>query len=124
MVTLPKNCKIVYFNDRVHVKATYATSVPIGNYDGINVFANYQGRRYFTLTFDVKYQHNMPYIVKDMYFKIKGEAMMFNRTKKVERLKKEMDLLSKSKFPGLWDLMVLDDINQFPPPPDEIYLPY
>lgn len=124
MVTLPKNCKLVYFDDRVHVKATYATTLSIGEHDGVKVFANWQGRRYFTLTFDVKYQHNMPEIVKNKYFEIKKKAMLFNRMKKQEHLQKEIDILSTSKIPGSWDLLCLKNDNQLPEPPQQITLDF
>ena len=122
MVQLPKNCKVLYFDDRVHVRITYATSLPEGVYDGMIVFSNWKGRRYITFEYNVKYQHNMPMIVRDMYFQTKKKAMLFNRKKKIQHLEKQVDILSNSRFAGLWDLMVLNDNNQLPPPPDEISL--
>jgi hypothetical protein len=120
MVTLPKNCKVLYFDDRVHVRMTYATTLPVGNHDGITVFANWQGRRYITFEYNVKYQHNLPMIVKDMYFQTKKKAMLFNRMKKQDYLQKEIDILSVSKIPGLWDVSHLKNDNQIPPPPQQL----
>jgi hypothetical protein len=122
MVKLPKNCKVNYFNDGVYVKATYATSLPTGVHDGVTVFANWQGRRYFSLEFNVKYQNNMPTIVMEKYYQYKKKAMLFNRMKKQEQLQKEIDVLSNSIIPGTWDLHILKNNNQLPPPPDEISL--
>lgn len=123
MVKLPPNCKINYFNDKVNVKMTYATSLPEGVYDNMTVFSNWKGRRYITFEYDVKYQNNLPMLIKDMYFQTKKKAMLFNRKKKQEHIQKEMDLLSRSDFAGLWDLMVLNHNSKLPPPPDEIYIP-
>jgi len=122
MVQLPKNCKVLYFDDRVHVRMVYPTTLPEGIHDGLVVFSNWKGRRYIVYEYDVKYQHNMPMIVKDMYFETKGKAMDFNRAKKEERLREEREILKKSKFPGLWDIAHLKNGNQLPPPPDEINL--
>jgi hypothetical protein len=124
MVQLPKNCKITYTDDRVRVKMTYATTLPVGEHNGINVFANWQGKRYITFEYDVKYQHNMPMIVRDMYFQTKKKAMLFNRMKKQEHLQKEIDVLSNSQFAGKWDIDYLKHNNQLPPPPTQIELDF
>ena len=124
MVTLPKNCKVLYFDDRVHVRMVYPTTLPEGVHDGLVVFSNWKGRRYIVYEYDVKYQHNMPMIVRDMYFETKGKAMDFNRAKKEERLREERRILKQSRFPGSWDLLCLKNNNQLPEPPDEIWLPY
>lgn len=121
MVQLPKNCKVLYFNDGVHVKMTYATSLPEGMHDGVHVFANWQGKRYFSLEFNVKYQNNMPMLVREKYFQHKKKAMLFNRMQKQQHLQKEIDALSNSAVPGTWDIVHLKRGNQLPPP-DEISL--
>jgi hypothetical protein len=122
MVQLPKNCSIHYYTDGVHVKATYATSLPEGFHDGVYVFSNYKGRRYFSLSYEVKYQNNMPMIVREKYFETKKKAMLFNRLQKQQQLQKEIDILSTSQFPGTWDLLHLKNNNQLPPPPSQISL--
>ena len=122
MVQLPKNCSIHYYNDGVHVKSTYATSLPEGFHDGVYVFSNYKGRRYFSLSYEVKYQNNMPMIVREKYFETKKKAMLFNRLQKQQQLQKEIDILSTSQFPGTWELLHLKGNNQLPPPPSQISL--
>jgi hypothetical protein len=86
------------------------------------VFSNWKGRRYITFEYDVKYQHNMPMIVRDMYFQTKKKAMLFNRKKKIQHLEKQVDILSASEIPGSWDLLCLKNNNQLPEPPDEIWI--
>ena len=122
MVQLPKNCSIHYYTDGVHVKSTYATSLPEGFHDGVYVFSNYKGRRYFSLSYEVKYQNNMPMIVREKYFETKKKAMLFNRLQKQQQLQKEIDILSTSLFPGTWELLHLKGNNQLPPPPSQISL--
>jgi hypothetical protein len=122
MVQLPKNCSIHYYTDGVYVKATYATSLPEGFHDGVYVFSNYKGRRYFSLSYEVKYQNNMPMIVREKYFETKKKAMLFNRLQKQQQLQKEIDILSTSQFPGTWELLHLKGNNQLPPPPSQISL--
>jgi hypothetical protein len=99
---------------------TYATTLEEGMHDGVLVFSNWQGRRYFSLTFDVKYQNNMPTIVREKYFQHKKKAMLFNRMQQQIQLQKEIDALSKSAVPGTWDIVHLKGNNQLPPPPDQI----
>jgi len=123
MVQLPKNCKVFYSNDRVQVKMTYATSLPEGEQEGVIVFANRQGKRYFTLQYELKYQNNMPTLLLEKYYQHKKKAMLFNRMQKQRYLQKEIDILSNSIKPGTWDIAHLNT-NQLPPPPDEIYVPY
>lgn len=122
MVQLPKNCSIHYYTDGVHVKATYATSLPEGFHDGVYVFSNYKGRRYFSLSYEVKYQNNMPMIVREKYFETKKKAMLFNRFQKQQQLQKEINILSISNIPGTWDLLHLKGNNQLPPPPSQTSL--
>lgn len=122
MIQLPKNCKITYTDDRVRVKMTYATTLSVGEHNGINVFANYKGKRYITFEYDVKYQHNMPMIVRNMYFQTKKKAMLFNRMQKQQILQREIEELANSSIPGIWDIAHLKYGNQLPLPPDEIHL--
>lgn len=120
MVTLPKNCKVNYSNDGVYVRATYATSLPVGLHDGITVFSNWKGRKYFSIEFNVKYQNNLPTLVTEKYFQTKKKAMLFNRMKKQEHLQKEINILSNSEFPGTWDIIHLKNDNQLPNPPSQL----
>jgi hypothetical protein len=124
MVQLPKNCKVYYFNDSVQVRMTYATTLNEGMHDGVMVFSNWKGRRYFSLTFDVKYQNNMPMIVMDKYYQHKKKAMLFNRMQKQQHLQKEIDILSNSDHPGTWNIAHLKNSNQLPPPPTQIELDF
>jgi hypothetical protein len=124
MVQLPKNCKVLYFNDGVHVKMTYATSLSEGMHDGVLVFSNWQGKRYFSLEFNVKYQNNMPMLVREKYFQHKKKAMLFNRMQKQQHLQREIDALSNSPVPGTWDIVHLKRGNQLPPPPTQIELDF
>ena len=121
MVTLPKNCKVIYGNTGVFVKMIYATSLPVGEHDGINVFKSpNSGKRYFELNFHVDYQKNMPMKVTEAYFEHKKKAMLFNRLKKQEVLKKEIEIISNSEFPGTWDIWHLKQNNQLPNPPNQL----
>jgi hypothetical protein len=105
MVQLPKNCKVIYGKTGVFVKMVYATTLPIGEHDGINVFKSFNsGKRYFELNFHIEYQNNLPMKITNAYFEHKKKAMLFHRMKKQEKIQKEIDILSNSKFPGLWDI--------------------
>ena len=120
MVQLPKNCKVHYYNEGVQIRMTYSTSLPEGMHDGVAVFSNWKGRRYFSLTFDVKYQNNMPMVVMDKYYQHKKKAMLFNRMQKQQHLQKEIDILSNSDHVGTWNIAHLKVNNQLPPPPSQI----
>jgi hypothetical protein len=122
MVNLPKNCKVIYFDDKVCVKMVYATTLPVGEHDGLTVFANYKGKRYIIFEYNVKYQNNMPEIVRNMYFETKKKAMLFNRMKKVDRYKQEINILSNSRYAGIWDIEHLKNENQLPNPPKQLDL--
>lgn len=132
MVQLPKNCRVTYTNNSVHVRMTYSTELEQGVYDGITVWQSRpyvdkngkhcKGRRYFALEFTVDYQKNLPTLITEAYFEFKKKAMMWNRSKKIEKYQKENDILSKSKCVGTWDLWHLKQSNQLPWPPDEITL--
>lgn len=120
MINLPKNCRVYYFNDSVQVKMTYATTLPEGLHDGVTVFSNWKGRRYFSLEYTVKYQNNMPTILMDKYYQHKKKAMLFNRMQKQQHLQKEIDILSNSDHVGTWNIAHLKNSNQMPPPPSQI----
>jgi len=120
MINLPKNCRVYYFNDSVQVKMTYATSLPEGVHDGVTVFSNWKGRRYFSLEYTVKYQNNLPTILMEKYYQHKKKAMLFNRMQKQQHLQKEIDILSNSNNVGTWDIAHLKRGNQLPPPPNQI----
>ena len=105
MVNLPKNCKLVFDANNVVLTATYGTTLPEGVHDGITVFRSCKsGKKFFSLHEKIKYQNNLPNVVTEKYFILKKKAMLFNRMKKQEKLQKEIDILSNSKFPGLWDI--------------------
>lgn len=120
MINLPKNCRVYYFNDSVQVKMTYATSLPEGLHDGVTVFSNWKGRRYFSLEYTVKYQNNMPTILMEKYYQHKKKAMLFNRMQKQQHLQREIDILSNSDNVGTWNIAHLKVNNQLPPPPSQI----
>ena len=103
MVQLPKNCKVIYGETGVFVKMVYATTLPVGEHDGVNVFKSFNsGKRYFELNFHVNYQNNLPMKIKNAYFEHKKKAMLFNRMKKQEQLQKEINLISENNYPGRW----------------------
>ena len=117
MVTLPKNCKVVYGSTSVFVKMIYATCLPVGEHDGITVFKSPKsGKNYFELNFHVDYQKDMPMKVSKAYFEYKKKAMLFNRMQKQQLLQKEIDILSNSEFAGTWDIWHLKQNNQLPNP--------
>ena len=103
MVQLPKNCKVIYGETGVFVKMVYATTLPVGEHDGVNVFKSFNsGKRYFELNFHVDYQNNLPIKITNAYFEHKKKAMLFNRMKKQEQLQKEINLISENNYPGRW----------------------
>ena len=112
MINLPKNCRVYYFNDSVQVKMTYATSLPEGLHDGVTVFSNWKGRRYFSVEYTVKYQNNMPTILMEKYYQHKKKAMLFNRMQKQQHLQREIDILSNSDNVGTWNIAHLKANNQ------------
>ena len=132
MVTLPKNCRVSYNSQGVHVRMVYSTQLPQGVHDGVTVWKSNdytdkngkrcKGKNYFALEFQVDYQKNLPMLINKAYFEYKKKAMMFNRSKKVDKLRKELEILSNSEFPGTWDIWHLGQDNQLPDPPDEITL--
>jgi len=125
MVTLPKNCKIIYGETGVFVKMVYATSLPTGEHDGIKVFKSpFSKKNYFELNYHVAYQNNLPMKVRDAYFEHKKKAMLFNRMKKVDMLKQEIDILSNSHYAGKWDIEHLRQKNQLPNPPKQITIDF
>lgn len=103
MVQLPKNCKVIYGETGVFVKMIYATTLPVGEHNGINVFESpNSGKKYFELNFHVDYQNNLPMKIRDAYYEHKKKAMLFNRMKKQEQLQKEINIISEYKNPGRW----------------------
>jgi hypothetical protein len=125
MVNLPKNCKIIYGETGVFVKMVYATSLPTGEHDGVNVFKSPNSKKnYFQLSFSIEYQHNLPRKITDAYFETKKKAMLFNRMKKVDMLKQEIDILSNSHYASKWDIEHLRKENQLPNPPKQISLEF
>lgn len=132
MVQLPKNCRVSYNTNGVNVRMVYSTQLPQGVYDGVTVWKSYdytdkngkmcKGKSYFALEFQVDYQKNLPMKVMNVYFEYKKKAMLFNRMQKQQLLQKEIDALSNSDFPGVWDIAHLRQSNQLPDPPNEINL--
>jgi hypothetical protein len=123
MLTLPKNCKVIYTNSGVNVRMTYATELPEGVYDGVTVFQtngyidkngrNIKGKKYFALEFNVDYQKNLPMLLTKAYFEHKKKAMLWGRMQKQQLLQREIDALSKSNFPGTWDINHFRNPNAF-----------
>jgi hypothetical protein len=62
--------------------------------------------------------------VRDAYFEHKKKAMLFNRMKKVDMLKQEIDILSNSHYAGKWDIEHLRQKNQLPNPPKQITIDF
>jgi hypothetical protein len=125
MVNLPKNCRILYGENSVYVYMIYATSLPTGQHDGVNVFKSPNSKKnYFQLSFSIEYQNDLPKKIRDAYFETKKKAMLFNRMKKVERLNKEIDILSNTKRAGIKKIAHLRDDNQLPPPPKQITIDF
>ena len=123
MVTLPKNCKVIYGETGVFVKMVYATSLPTGEHNGIKVFKSpHSNKNYFELNYHVAYQYNLPMKVKDAYYEHKKKAMLFNRMKKVDRYNQEINILSNSRYAGIWDIEHLKNENQLPNPPKQLDL--
>jgi hypothetical protein len=123
MVNLPKNCKVIYGETGVFVKMVYATSLPTGVHDGVTVFKSPNSRKnYFELNYHVAYQNNLPMKVKDAYYEHKKKAMLFNRMKKVDMLKQEIDILSNSNYAGKWDIEHLRQENQLTNSTEQLYL--
>jgi hypothetical protein len=91
---------------------TYATTLPEGVHDGVTVYSNWKGRRYFSLEYTVKYQNNMPTILMEKYYQYKKKAMLFNRMQKQQHLQKEIDILSNSDNVGTWNIAHLKVNNQ------------
>jgi hypothetical protein len=130
MVTLPKNCRIAYTSNGVHVKMTYSTELPVGTYDGITVWESYpytdkngktcRGKKYFALEFQVDYQKNLPMLINKTYFEYKKKAMLWNRMQKQQLLQREIDALSNSDFPGSWDIWHIRQGTQLPNPPKQL----
>jgi hypothetical protein len=134
MVTLPKNCRVSYNSNGVKVRMVYSTELPQGVYNDVTVWESYpyvdkngrqiKGKKYFALEFEVAYQNNLPMKVKDAYYEHKKKAMLFNRMKKVDMLKQEIDILSNSHYAGKWDIEHLRKENQLPNPPKQISLAF
>lgn len=121
MVQLPKNCTVIYGNTGVFVKMIYATSLPIGEHDGITVFKSPKSsKNYFELNFHVDYQKDMPMKVTKAYFEHKKKAMLWNRMQKQQLLQKEIEIISNSEFPGTWDIWHIRQGNQLPNPPKQL----
>jgi hypothetical protein len=103
----------------------YATSLPTGEHDGVNVFKSPNSKKnYFQLSFSIEYQNDLPKKIRDAYFETKKKAMLFNRMKKVDMLKKEIDILSNTERAGIKKIAHLRDDNQLPPPPKQIKLAF
>jgi hypothetical protein len=125
MVNLPKNCRILYGKDSVYVYMIYATCLPTGEHDGVNVFKSPNSKKnYFQLSFSIEYQNDLPKKIRDAYFETKKKAMLFNRMKKVDMLKKEIDILSNTERASIKKIAHLRDDNQLPPPPKQIKLAF
>ena len=133
MIKLPPNCRLTYTDNGVKVRMTYSTVLPVGIHEGLEVFQGrdyytkkgkfMRGKRYLVLEFDVATQYNLNKMfiaIRQTYYEFKQKAMIFNRIKKQDKIGKEVQVLSKSMFPGTWDILYLKDDNQMPPPPNQI----
>ena len=123
MVQLPKNCKLIYGNTGVFLKVVYATTLSVGEHDGVTVFkSSKSNKRLLELNSHITYQYNLPMKIKDAYYELKKKAMLFNRMQKQQILQREIEELANSSIPGIRDIAHLKYGNQLPLPPDEIHL--
>jgi hypothetical protein len=148
-VTLEKCAKILEHPMRqtISVKLTYSTSLkndctlmvvndqnektyPLGKDCTVKVFSTIDknGREnfYYSVSFEVSMLQNYYNIKQEIYtnfYKYKKACMMFNRSLKIEKYKKDNNILFKSHFPGTWDIW-RENNNQLPPPPKQITIDF
>jgi hypothetical protein len=147
-ITLEKCAKILEHPMRqvISVKLTYSTSLrhncvlmvkngnqetyPLGKDCLVEVFStidkNGKVNFYYSVSFEVSMLQNYYNIKQEIYtkfYKYKKACMMFNRSLKIEKYKRENSILSESEFPGTWDIW-REKNNELPPPPKQISLAF
>ena len=138
-VKLPPNCKTTLTNSGIRVKMTYATKLDVGEHKdkGITVFQGRnsydkngkfkKGSKYYSFEFDVTTQMNLNRMMSEIYtkyFEYKQKGMVLKCLTDIDIANKQIKALSRSMFPGTWDLHNLNNDNELPPPPDEIHLDF
>jgi hypothetical protein len=134
-IKLPPNCRTTLTDSGIRVKMTYSTKLSLGEHKdkGITVFQGrsyydkngkfIRGRKYYSFEFDITTQMNLNRMVSEIYtkyFEYKKKGMVLKCLTDIDIAEKQIEALSKSMFPGRWDIYHLKNNNQLPPPPDEI----
>ena len=134
-VKLPPNCKTTLTDSGVKVKMTYSTKLRLGEHKdkGITVFQGrdyydkndkfIKGRKYYSFEFTVTTQMNLNRMMSEIYtkyFEYKQKGMVLKCLTDIDIANKQIEALSRSMFPGTWDILHLKNNNELPPPPDEI----
>ena len=117
---------------------TYSTKLRLGEHKdkGITVFQGrdyytkkgkfIRGRKYYSFEFDIPTQYNLNKMrteIYDKYFEYKKKGMILKCLNDKDIAEKQIAALSRSMFPGKWDLLHLrDNDNELSSPPDEIQL--
>jgi hypothetical protein len=114
---------------------TYSTQLSLGEHKdkGITVFQGrdyytkkgkfMRGKKYYSFEFDIPTQNNLNIMMTEIYnkyFEYKKKGMVLKCLTDIDIAEKQIEALSKSMFPGRWDIYHLKNNNQLPPPPDEI----
>jgi len=138
-VKLPPNCRTTLTDSGIRVKMTYSTKLSLGEHKdkGITVFQGRsyydkngklrKGRRYYSFEFDITTQMNLNRMISEIYikyFEYKQKGMILKCLTDISIANKQIEALSKSMFPGTWDLRNLNNNNELPPPPSEIHLDF
>ena len=134
-IKLPPNCRTTLTNNGVRVRMTYSTQLSLGEHKdkGITVFQGrdyytkkgkfMRGKKYYSFEFDIPTQNNLNIMMTEIYnkyFEYKKKGMVLKCLTDIDIAEKQIEALSKSMFPGRWDIYHLKNNNQLPPPPDEI----
>jgi hypothetical protein len=138
-VKLPPNCKTTLTDRGVRVKMTYSTKLDVGEHKdkGITVFQGRdyytkkgkfrKGSKYYSFEFDITTQINLNRMISEIYtkyFEYKQKGMILKCLTDISIANKQIEALSKSMFPGTWDLRNLNNNNELPPPPQQITLDF
>jgi len=134
-VKLPPNCRTTLTDSGIRVKMTYSTKLSLGEHKdkGITVFQGRsyydkngkfrRGRKYYSFEFDITTQMNLNRMVSEIYtkyFEYKKKGMVLKCLTDIDIAEKQIEALSKSMFPGRWDIYHLKNDNELPPPPEQI----
>ena len=134
-VKLPPNCRTTLTDSGIRVKMTYSTKLSLGEHKdkGITVFQGRsyydkngkfrRGRKYYSFEFDITTQMNLNRMVSEIYtkyFEYKKKGMVLKCLTDIDIAEKQIKALSKSTFPGTWDIYHLKNDNELPPPPEQI----